>query len=133
MSDNPHPTSTPGVDYEQTDVSINWLMFSIIALFVALIVSMVLATWFLGGLQDYRTATEPTPLPLIELRPTPPAPRLQPNPIDRKSGETDLVEMLEREDEILTGYGWVNEEAGTVRIPIDQAIDILSEQEEPAR
>lgn len=133
MSDNPRTAPNPTVDVEESDVNIGWLTFGIIILFVALVVSMILSFWFLGGLEDYRTATEPTPLPLIEMRPTPPVPRLQPNPIDRKTAEQELLEMIEREEEILTSYDWVNERDGIIRIPIDEAIDILVEQDEPAR
>ncbi len=133
MSDNPKTTPNPTVDIEETDVHIGWLTFSLVFLLAGLIAAMVLSFWFMGGLDDYRTATAPTPLPLIESRPTPPLPRLQPNPIDRKTAELELQEMLEREDEILTSYEWVNEQEGIIRVPINEAIDILVEQDEPAR
>ncbi len=35
--------------------------------------------------------------------------------------------LLAREEELLENYGWVDREAGIVRIPIDQAIELLAE------
>jgi hypothetical protein len=57
--------------------------------------------------------------PLAEVR-TPPEPRLLPNP------RGALLELHAEEDTLLHGYGWVNREAGIVRIPIERAIDVLA-------
>ncbi len=48
-----------------------------------------------------------------------PAPRLQPNPV------ADLNKFRIREEQQLNSYGWVDPAARRVRIPIEQAIDIL--------
>src|SRR5215831_8893292 len=47
----------------------------------------------------------------------PPEPRLQSTPFD------DLRRMRAEEDEALTTYGWVDKQAGIVRIPIERALD----------
>ena len=39
----------------------------------------------------------------------------------------------EREDELLGSYGWVDRNAGVVRIPIDQAKRLLLERGLPVR
>ena len=57
----------------------------------------------------------------------PPMPRLQSAPI------TDLKDMRAAEDQILSGYGWVDQQHGVVRIPIDRAIDLLAQRGLPAR
>jgi len=41
--------------------------------------------------------------------------------------------MRAREDEILTTYGWVDRNAGIVRIPIDAAMKLTLERGLPAR
>jgi hypothetical protein len=106
-------------------------------LLVLTLLAMLMAAWFFGALENRTTALEPTPLPLIELRPTPPPPRLQPNIIDRRTGEEDMTNLRAREDEILNGYDWVDRDAGVVRVPIDKAIELLVEEgagaEEPAK
>ena len=54
----------------------------------------------------------------------PPAPRLQTLPAQ------DLAAVRAEEDRTLTTYGWVDEQAGIVRIPIDEAMKILAERGE---
>ena len=48
----------------------------------------------------------------------PPEPRLQTAP------RQDLADMRAKEDEVLGSYGWVDKNAGVVRIPIDAAMKL---------
>lgn len=57
----------------------------------------------------------------------PPQPRLQVN------APADLSRMREQEEQFLNSYGWVNKNAGMVRIPIGQAMDILAKKGLPTR
>ena len=57
----------------------------------------------------------------------PPEPRLQPNPRE------DLAALRAREDEILTTFGWVDEPAGIVRIPIEEAMTLIVKRGLPVR
>jgi len=41
--------------------------------------------------------------------------------------------MRAEEDKILKNYGWIDQEKGIVRIPIDRAIEILAQRGLPAR
>jgi hypothetical protein len=52
--------------------------------------------------------------------PQPPAPRLQVHP------KADLDRLHAEERERLTAYGWVDRERRIVRIPIEQAMDLLA-------
>src|SRR5215470_11575147 len=52
----------------------------------------------------------------------PPEPRLQETP------PLDLKAYRAAEDQILTSYGWIDQEKGIVRIPIDKAIDLLAQR-----
>lgn len=121
------PLRNPGVDYERRDAvtgrAILWGGAVLLLVFVALLVVLGI----LGGLSRYQAATAPTPLPLLDLRPTPPAPRLRPNPIDQLTAEEELMILQEREEEILNSYEWVDQDAGQVRIPIERAIELLAE------
>lgn len=51
-----------------------------------------------------------------------PGPNLQRDP------SLDLAALREREDKLLNTYGWIDREAGTVRLPIDRAMDLLVER-----
>ena len=57
----------------------------------------------------------------------PPEPRLQVNPRE------DAAEFHAQEDAILDGYTWVNREAGTVRIPIAEAMKATVQKGLPVR
>ncbi len=45
----------------------------------------------------------------------------------------DLDAYRAQETKLLNSYGWVDKSAGIARIPIDRAIDLISEQGLPAR
>jgi hypothetical protein len=57
----------------------------------------------------------------------PPEPRLQTNP------RQDLRDLRSAEDTVLTGYGWVDKNAGIARIPIGEAMKLTVERGLPAR
>ena len=57
----------------------------------------------------------------------PPEPRLQ------VSAPTDLKQYKAAQEGILNSYGWVDQQAGIVRIPIDRAMDILLQEGLPVR
>jgi len=63
----------------------------------------------------------------IDARKLPPEPRLQDNAVQ------DLQRMRTAEDLTLSGYGWVDQKKGVVRIPIDRAIDLLAQRGLPVR
>jgi hypothetical protein len=41
--------------------------------------------------------------------------------------------LRRHEDEILNSYGWVDQKAGVVRIPIDKAMDLLVQKGLPTK
>jgi hypothetical protein len=118
-----------GVAYEDKDLGVGALAISAFVILLLTLGAMFLIMALLGGLDTRREVLGPTPLPLIDARPTPPAPRLQPNPIDGTTAEEEMVEMRSQEEKALTTYGWVDEESGVARIPIDAAITILTPDE----
>lgn len=56
-----------------------------------------------------------------------PAPQLEINE------RTELNDVRLREENILSTYGWVDQNAGTVHIPIDRAMDLLIQRGLPVR
>lgn len=52
-----------------------------------------------------------------------PAPRIQ---LD--DGNQDVAELHQREDLLLDHYTWVNQSKGTVRIPIDRAMQLIAQR-----
>ena len=78
---------------------------------------------------DYLTARPApeadAPALLLETGRPPPEPRLQVSP------RHDMRLMRAEEDSMLQSYGWVDRQAGTVRIPIGRAMELLIEKAEP--
>ena len=60
-------------------------------------------------------------------RPPPPLPRLQTYPFD------DVKGLRHEEAKLLEHYAWVDKNAGTVRIPVSRAIELLAEKGLPHR
>lgn len=114
---NSHGTN--GAGYEVEDASIR----EIILTGIGLAVGTIIVCFAVAGLFKVLTATvgasraTATQIPTLES--FPPGPRLQEKPW------LELQAVRQREDQLLTTYGWVDKNAGTVRIPIDRAMDIV--------
>jgi len=118
--------SLPENRHEHRDVNV-WAVYKF---GIALAILCIVATALLFGLYNYFVAREGGPIARTErndARTLPPLPRLQSTPI------TDLKEMRDAEDKILSGYGWVDQAHGVTRIPIDRAIDLLAQRGLPGR
>jgi hypothetical protein len=95
---------------------------------VALLLLVTIAASAMLGLFDFFAA--------VESRLSPPAnplaaregPRLAPEPRLQVDALRDIRELRAAEQEILTTYAWVDQGAGTARIPIARAMDILAER-----
>ena len=122
------PADNPEVHHEESDVNI-LAIFGFGGGLMAVAVVVLLVIYVLFGFFDGRErATVPSEYPLAaQADRVPPEPRLQEHPRE------DLSELRAREDEILTSYGWVDRNAGIVRIPIDAAMKLTLERGLPAR
>jgi hypothetical protein len=133
MAENklPHPPDleNPDLRHEHSDVNV-WAVGKF-AIALALLSICSLAGLF--ALLRYFIHSEGGPVPAVarryevDARSRPPAPQLEETPI------LDLARERAAEDKLLNSYGWVNRESGTVRIPVDRAIDLLVERGLPAR
>jgi len=110
--------------YEQRIGSVVLFAFSLAA-------GMVLVLWLMKLTADAlgREAREGSHAihPLAEETEPRPEPRLQETPA------LDLERLREREDETLSTYGWVDRQAGVVRIPIERAMEIVAREGLPKR
>lgn len=122
--ENPHRPD--GAGYEVEDASIKEIVFT----GVGLAVGTIIVCFAVAGLFKVLTATVGTGAPATSQIPTvqtfPPGPRLQEKPW------LELQSLRQREDQMLTTYGWVDKNTGTVRIPIDLAMDMVIERGLPA-
>ena len=124
-----HENPENHVDHEESDVNIRAILGFGVALFaVAAIVHVLIFGLFrLFEARDGVKVAAEYPLAAAQGHREPPEPRLQTDP------RQDLADLRAKEDDILGSYGWVDKNAGVVRIPIDAAMKLTLERGLPAR
>ncbi len=124
-----------GVAHEASDVSIE----SVVKFGIGLLVSTAAVCLLLWGLFHYfAVREEKTELPPASRvvgpgNKLPPEPRLQGAPGHEVHPIQELKDLRAAEDALLNSYGWVDRNAGTVRIPIEKAMEKLLQQGLPVR
>ena len=123
MSEHEHSTShgNESVRYETSDVATRPIVLSVLGLSIFTVVFTLAAHFVYFGLAAREQAASPAASPLAEqyAAKEPPEPRLQLQP------RTDLEVMRAAELKILSSYGWVDKEAGVVRVPIERAMQMF--------
>jgi hypothetical protein len=134
MAELHHPHAHPAakdlpIHHESSDVNFGGIIGFGIGL-VVVGVAMSILVFVLFRFFDARARLHQSveyPLAMSQGARLPPEPRLQTNPRE------DLRELRAKEDELLGSYGWVDKNAGVVRIPIDAAMKLTLERGLPAR
>ena len=136
QSDHPASHGT----YEHQDLRATGIFYFLLGLAVA----TILAMFALGGVYNFldrrEKALQPRVNPLVTNVPSDtrhiargypqgafPDPKLEENERGQLSG------FRLQQEETLYSYGWVDEKAGTVRIPIERAMDLLVQRGLPVR
>ena len=120
-------TIDPPVGHELSDLTPGYIALFGIAL-TAVIVAAVVITSLLIHFKAAEHSRQETPVPrLAQEREATPGPRLQ---VDANK---DLRQMRAGEEAVLNSYGWVDKDAGIVKIPVDRAMEILAKKGLPAR
>ena len=141
MSDEfKHENATRHESFEHQDLK----PAGIVYFFLTLVVVTVLCMFGLKGLYAYldrrEKASQPEVNPLLAKVPEDtrnvapgypqtafPSPKLE----EDERGQLNGIRM--EEEKTLYSYGWVDEKAGTVRIPIERAMDLLVQRGLPVR
>jgi hypothetical protein len=127
-------------NFEHRDLSPAVLFYFFLSLLVFVVISSFVIKGFFAYLDHREKAVEEPVSPLVKKVPEDtrhvttgypetafPSPRLE----EDERGQ--LNSILTNEDNILYSYGWVDEKAGVVRIPIDRAMDLLVQRGLPVR
>jgi hypothetical protein len=126
MDESSGPGNQPRRGHETSDANVrNLIIFAVglcLLVIAGLLVSKGVFHYFVG-----HQGLGPPASPFENVRMLPPEPRLQ------VSAPKDLKQYKAAQEEILNSYGWIDEKAGVVRIPIDRAIDILVQKGLPVR
>jgi hypothetical protein len=147
-TNNPHDhkhdhETNPQVSFERADVNV----FQITGFGIGLVISCLVVVFAMWALFDFlakreNAKNEPMPQAMSDERQrVPPEPRLSGVVVDDTGAisahpvypRVELQQLHDDEDAILNTYGWVNPNTGTVRIPIDQAIDMVAQKGLPSK
>jgi hypothetical protein len=133
MSSHPHSHGelvNENVQHESSDINVRAIITFMVALFaitIAIQAAMVGLFWLFNKVEDKTqpqvSAFTPGPAQVADF----PSPSLQTTPW------TDLQKLRASETEYLNGYGWVDQNAGIARIPIDRAKALLLQKGIPVR
>ncbi len=141
------PTDVAGVGHELSELRIAPVVWFLAALAIGTVVIFFLMVGLFDAFQNRATEAEGKTSPLAgERQKLPPEPRLQlaPTNVDQVEGrqspnlkEDHPLQEMKRirrdEDGKLNSYGWVDEKAGIVRIPIEEAKKQLLKNGLPTR
>ena len=141
MSNDPHPANSTGNGgYERSDIGTAGILYFLLGLAVA----GFLAYFVVDGVYhflDKRSETEQTPVnPLVTNAPsdtrhiskdypqgTFPDPKLE----EDERGQLNGIRL--KEEQTLSTYDYIDKNAGTIRIPIDRAMDLIAQRGLPVR
>jgi hypothetical protein len=109
--------SPNGAGHERTEVSVRLIVVSLAFLAVTTAIVFVLVVGIFRYFYASYSTEEATRLsqPVV-----PPQPRIEVAPYE------EYQQLRAKEDHILSSYAWIDKSSGTVRIPIDRAIDLLA-------
>lgn len=119
-ADDQYLETPPGATYEHTDAHVGpMIKFAIWLLASAVIVHVGLAAMYWLLVRESTERVETRRYPLAVNGRLPAEPRLQPFP------RNELFEFRVKEEAELHSYGWVDKNAGTVHIPIEDAMRLM--------
>lgn len=141
MSNDIHPANTTGNGgYERQDIGAKGVLYFLLGLAAA----GLLVYFVVVGLYSYldkRSEAEQAPMnPLVTNAPvdTRRIPKdypqgAFPNPKLEEDERGQLNGVRLKEEQTLSTYGYIDKNAGTVRIPIDRAMDLIAQRGLPVR
>ncbi len=146
MSHDTHNSNGHG-SFERRDIGIGGVIYFLAGLAIFMVITYVLINGLYSFLQKQTTAQEPPVSPLAKsvpedtrhlpagyktdsesadyekyLRKNFPSPQLE------TDERTQLEKIRQYENQVLSTYDYVDQNAGTVRIPIERAMDLIAQR-----
>jgi len=117
--DKPHnaPAATPG--YETSDANAGGVFNFLMALGIVLVVAGLVCWGLFRYFSAHAVNQAASESPFADTRQLPLGPQLQVNPRE------DWLKFREEQEKSLQTYAWENRTAGTVRVPIEEAMELL--------
>jgi hypothetical protein len=128
-ADDEYLNPASGSGHEHTDANVSMILQFAIWLTASAVIVHILMWFTFAVFVNVRENKGPAEFPLaIEQGPRlPSGPRLQAKPAN------EIFDFRARENETLNGYSWVDKGAGTVRLPISEAMRLTVERGLPVR
>ncbi len=108
--------------YETSDAALRPLVMLGVALVLLCLLGVGVAELVVPGLERRATRADEAAERWSWAAVPPHGPLLQRNP------RADLVEYRDAHEQLLTTYGWVDRDAGIVRVPIERAMELVLER-----
>lgn len=127
------------IGFEREDLSPRAIFGFLAGLAIAGVLVYFIINGLYGFLDAYYRKNQPTPAPLAthlpaDTRTVTPADVTQfPQPRLETNERRELNGFRKEEENILYTYGYVDKSAGTVRIPIDRAMELIAQRGLPTR
>src|SRR5579864_2230493 len=125
--DEPHKASTTTPGYETRDASAGGVFGFLVTLGIVL-VAISLICWGLFRFYSAHAVDQAaSDSPFADTRQLPLGPQLQVNPRE------DWLKFREEQEKSLETYAWENRSAGTVHVPIEEAMELLVKKGVPVQ
>lgn len=134
-----HPEGLDHNDYEREDLSPAGVMYFMAGLAVVVIAIYLIVSGMYSFLDRYeRTHLQGSINPMVPTKPdtriiTPEDPLSFPQPRLETDERTQFNGYIEKQEQTLLTYGWVDKDSGVARIPIDRAMDLIAQRGLPFR
>jgi hypothetical protein len=140
MTDQTKPGTPAHGSYEHQDLQPSGILYFLLALGVVTVLCLFGLKGLYGYLDRRERANQPAVNPLVTNVPEDtrrvahgypqaafPSPKLE----EDERGQLNEIRM--KEEKTLYSYGWVDEKAGTIHIPIERAMDLIVQRGLPVR
>jgi hypothetical protein len=135
-----HGNTAGNGGYERQDLQVSGILYFLLTIVVGTAICLVGLRGLYAHFEQREKALQPPVNPLATNVPTdarhiaPGYPQSAfPNPKLEEDERGQLNDIRTNEEKILYSYGWVDEKSGTVRIPIERAMELIVQRGLPVR
>jgi len=129
----PHQNTINHDGFEHEDMSSRTALYFLAGLVLVCVVVYLIVFGMYRFLDSYATAHQPPMSPMVTPEAdtravTPQNAETFPQPRLEENERTQLRSFIEDQDRKLATYDWVDKDRGTVRIPIDRAMELIEQR-----
>lgn len=124
------------VSFEERDISIPSVLWSLVYLALTIVVSLAICVYFLKFTTKF-VSSQDTPRPMVRQQMSatdemnmsmPPEPRLQGVPGHISDAQQDMRDKIAEDTKANESYKWIDEKGGIAQIPVKEAMKIIAEK-----